>query len=287
MNFYKSAEVLNKIYYDGDSKLKTRIDFWNRFGLSSISYSKFLKDIIDRDTYDSMIDLGCGNAFYSAKLLPKIKKEALFIDVSNKILEQAKINVVKSPFLCNVCFACDDISKNSFQIEKKYDLILAMHVLQHIKDIMNCLEKIKLIASKDSQIIITTYDKTLTDWINQKHYALLRKLKFPQYMFEKEEYLRFSGRNASALIRECFPNSNIMEFEFRNSANCYDSNALLDYYSSAMMFRMSKGIESSDISKNQWHTLYCEMKKEIKDELKKSKIISVEGNVKAFKITSL
>src|SRR5699024_476024 len=84
-----------------------------------------------------------------------------------------------------------NIKKENFLDEnfgsEKYDLVIAMHVLQHIDNISCALEKINMLSEPNGTIFITTYDNTLDDWLNTTHYQLLTDLKFPLRMLNRSE----------------------------------------------------------------------------------------------------
>ena len=139
-----------------------------------------------------------------------------------------------------------------------------------------------MLSEPNGTIFITTYDNTLDDWLNTTHYQLLTDLKFPLRMLNKDQYLSFSGENAIQETRKVF--KNIEEIKFHNDAIVTDCKKLLEYYESSMMFRMSEGRRSKDVSNQQWYKLKQQTYTKIKDEMSRNGYILVKGRVQILKI---
>lgn len=281
LNGYKNSTILAQEFYNDKLKLQKRIDFWNEYGTNPTSYGERLESLI-RDSYENMLDIGCGNAQYSSRWLKYLKKSATFMDISQDLLNVASKNILEF----NKNNVKINIKKENFLDEnfgsEKYDLVIAMHVLQHIDNISCALEKINMLSEPNGTIFITTYDNTLDDWLNTTHYQLLTDLKFPLRMLNKDQYLSFSGENAIQETRKVF--KNIEEIKFHNDAIVTDCKKLLEYYESSMMFRMSEGRRSKDVSNQQWYKLKQQMYTKIKDEMNRNGYILVKGRVQILKI---
>lgn len=280
-NGYKNPDILASEFYNKNSKLQTRIDFWNTFGTNSNSYGEVLKKIISGN-YMNMIDIGCGNAQYSSRWLKYIKETATFLDISENMIKcarkNAKINNEKNIpiFLGKGSFDNTELANGT------YDLVVAMHVLQHIDDVEQALKKIKAITSPKGTILITTYGYTLDDWLNRKHYELLEVLRFPRRMLSTKKYLSFSGSNAVRAVKKEF--SEVELFTYNNDAEVSDIDCIMSYYTSSMMYRMSEGHLSTDIPAYKWEKLESKMRVAVEEELRVSGVIRVKGRVLIFRI---
>lgn len=280
-NFY-NLNILNSVYYGDKSKLNTRINVWKNYGTEKQSYADFLLSIIGKQKFNGYADLGCGNAFYSNKFINNIVGNAYFCDISNDLLCEAQSNITPHDF-CKVTFINDDII-NAKIPDNSCELITLMHVLHHIDNLDTIFEKVKKISKKNSKILITTYNHSLTDFLNTTHYDALKKFGFPQYMIDTTEYLKFNGNNAYEYLIKSF--NNVETFIYQNDAIIDDPSVLLDYYSSAMMFRMSKGYFSLDITSQQWEQLYNYVKENIEKEIEKKGAILLEGQLMAFLVNT-
>lgn len=276
-NFY-DIEVLNKVFYNDKSKLSTRIDIWNKYGMAKKSYRDFLLSILDKQSFDGYIDIGCGNAKYSSEILKYVSGNAYFCDISKSLIEEAKLNT-KNKSNCECIYINDDISQINIP-KHSCELISLMHVLHHIDNIDAIFDKVESLAKDNARILITTYEHSLKDYLNVIHYEALEKFKFPQYMMDKEQYLKFNGDRAYQYLNNRF--NKVEKHDYFNDALMNDPQIVLDYYTSAMMYRLSKGGYSTDISKDQWQCLYDYVKAAVIKEIKENKQIVLEGHLVAF-----
>lgn len=279
---YKDLDILNDFYYRNDTKLMRRISMWNNFGTNEMTYSEFLHSLLNKD-YDVYADIGCGNAFYSSELLKYINKEAYFLDSSKAILEDAKKRItytMKKPNL-KTFFVSSDLTKTSFS-DHQFNLITLMHVLQHVNNLELAMRELRRIIDKDGEIIITTYNNSLNDWLNRTHYETIRELEFPCYMSEVKDYLRFSGDNAFVFLKDYF--SRVDRIDYNNDAIISDPVTIMEYYQSGMMYRMSEGENDKMISSEKWEKLRQSIECKLEKELKNKGNIRIEGNVTAFRV---
>lgn len=281
-NFFHDPKVLCKVYYDNGDKLSTRLNMWHNYGISKISFIDYLKSIL-KDQYDVYIDLGCGNAFNSSALLNRVVKRAYMCDISSSILEEAKKNVYKVESEAEVVFLNENIKQTSVETQS-CNLITLMHVLHHVDNIERVFEEVKRIASHGATLIITTYNHTLKDFLNVNHYENLSKLNFPQYMKDKKSYLMFNGDNAFDITKKYFGKKNVVCYNYENHAIVNDAQVIMDYYTSAMMYRMSKGVFSKDITKEMWSQLETLMREKVEKELEKKGNILISGLVTVLEV---
>lgn len=282
LNGYKNSNILEEEFYDKHSKLESRINFWNTFGSNKQTYGEFLNSIV-KGHYHNMIDIGCGNAKYSSQWTKYVSEKNTFLDISKDMLQSANQNVDK--YRCSKKPKTELIQGSFMSVifeDEKFDLVVAMHVLQHIDDIPLALKKIKSIVADKGSILITTYDNTLDDWLNTTHYDLLKKLKFPPRMLDTKTYLSFSGAGALNKVENVF--SDFSLHVYRNDAHVNDVNRLMEYYVSSMMFRMSEGYRSVDVTRNQWKELEKQMKLAVELKIANEGFVNVKGQVQAFKI---
>lgn len=280
-SFY-DRNVLENVFYGDKSQLLTRIDVWNKYGISKQNYDDFLMSIIDYRRYNGFIDIGCGNARYSSNFLKCVEGNAYFCDISRSLLEEAKIITAKAMHSCKLFFINEDISNVNI-LPNSCELISLMHVLHHIDDIDSLFDKIDIIAKPNAAIMITTYNHSMTDFLNMVHYEAIKELGFPHYMLDKEQYLKFNGNKAYEYLKRRY-RSKVKKFDYYNDAIIKETQIFMDYYASATMFRMSKGYYSTDITKKQWERLYTYVKDKAEEEIKKNGQIVLEGHLTAFLI---
>jgi len=136
-----------------------------------INYHKFFVDNVNSD--DLVLDIGCGNgalAFYLAKKAKKV----VGVDWRKKNIEFAKENF-SAP---NIEYLIGDATKDL--PEQKFGVIVLSNVLEHIKDRVEFLAKIKNLAPKIlirapmvNRSWISLYKKELgLDWkLDKSHFT--------------------------------------------------------------------------------------------------------------------
>jgi 2-polyprenyl-3-methyl-5-hydroxy-6-metoxy-1,4-benzoquinol methylase len=90
---------------------------------------------------DSVLDIGCGIGFVSDKLAQKAKN-VTGVDIEEKNLSIAKNKFVKE----NLRFILADATQYDFK--EKFDVVILSNVLEHIKNRIEFLEKIKNLSNK-------------------------------------------------------------------------------------------------------------------------------------------
>lgn len=275
-------DILCKVYYDTGKKLSTRLNLWNNYGTNKTTLMDYLKSIL-MHKYNVYADLGCGNAYNSLSLLSSVQQKSYMCDVSSNILDEARLNISRFTSENNVVFLNEDIKQTSIE-SNSCDLITLMHVLHHIDDINAVFKEVNRIAAPGATLIITTYDHTLKDFLNVKHYDNLSELGFPEYMKDKEDYLKFNGENAFNITRNYFGENNVICHKYENHAKISDAEKVMEYYTSAMMYRLSQGIYSNDISQQKWSQLEVSMRNSVETELQNKGHILIEGFVTILEV---
>ncbi|TSD02427.1 MAG: type 12 methyltransferase [Parcubacteria group bacterium Athens0714_24] len=143
---------------DGFSQTKNL--FW---GYEYLSYLNFVLSKLKLLSFDSLLDIGCGDG----RFLHEAKKGfpnaiLLGIDSSQRAISLAKaINP-------EINFICGDIQK--INLDKKYDIITAVEVLEHIpsQDIRSFLESLGRLLNVNGKLIITVPSDNIN--LISKHY---------------------------------------------------------------------------------------------------------------------
>lgn len=122
--------------------------------LNNFTYFILLK-LLNRPPFiqhKTFLDIGCGVGSISLYLASKGKK-VLGVDVSSKALkiaDQAK----KENRLLDLEF--EKISAEEFNTSKRFDAVLLIEVIEHIKDDKRLLKKIYSFLKKDGHLLLTT-----------------------------------------------------------------------------------------------------------------------------------
>lgn len=150
-----------------------RYNFYNQrksYGMGGVRKEHILSLI--PDSTGTALDIGCGNGELAEALRAKGHR-VTGIDVSEKAIEEAK-KFLDDSF-------CFDIEKEKWPEElmnKKFDLIIASEVVEHLFDPTSFLKKIKQLASPSGEVIITT--PNILFWKNRL------KTLFGKFQYENE-----------------------------------------------------------------------------------------------------
>ena len=130
-------EKYNKIYYKFNNQ--------NRDRLGNLFYFNLIKYNFD---FQSLLDFGCGVGFFLKRVekIAKIKNSC-GLEINNFALNEARKNTKKSKIFIKI----EDI-------DKKFDLITMLHVVEHLDDVdlRNVLQKIKKLLNDKGKILIST-----------------------------------------------------------------------------------------------------------------------------------
>lgn len=100
-------------------------------------YYEFFLDHIDKEGV--VLDIGCGNGFVASQIASKAKK-VTGIDTDQANITQAK----KQHSRENINYVLGDATSYDFQ--EQYDAVVLSNVLEHIKDRVTFLNKVKLLS---------------------------------------------------------------------------------------------------------------------------------------------
>lgn len=146
-----------------------------------LNYHKFFLDNISAS--DKVLDIGCGEGSVSADMAKKARG-VVGIDISKKNIISSR----KKYFKDNLQFIEGDAT--TFDFKEKFDVIILSNVLEHIKDRVKFLEKIKKLAPK----ILIRVPLITRDWIsvwkkeNNFNYKLdeTHFIEYTEESFQKE-----------------------------------------------------------------------------------------------------
>ena len=111
---------------------------------------KILNDI-------DILDLGCGGGIASEPLC-RLGGNVTGIDESENLINIAKLHSKRMGLKIN--YKCMDI-ENLIKLKKKYDVIVALELLEHVNNVENFCELIIKLLKKDGIIILSTINRTI------------------------------------------------------------------------------------------------------------------------------
>jgi len=277
-------DIVLSLYYNVSKKLNTRIRTWRKYGKNKIFFQDWLKQKIKEHVKKNKInylDVGCG----TGDLVEQISKNECFekivgIDISPSMIKLCKNKVNKK----NVEFQIANIEDLKFS-DNLFDIITCIHVMHHVQNIRKALSELSRVLKPNGVIIITTFDDNLNQGLNKLHYLSLNELKFPKFMKDTKNYLRFSNNKALKILSIVF--DNIKRSYYNNQLVFRNSKPAMDYYTTAMIYRNSRGREDKRIGPKKWSQLYNLVKDKIDLIINKKKKFVSDGRVACFVVRKL
>ena len=108
----------------------------------------------------NILDIGCGGGLLSEPM-SRLGANVVGIDASKKNIEVAKFHAKKNKLKINYICASPEILK----IQKKFDVILSMEIVEHVEDINFFIKKSSELLKKNGLMFIATLNKTLKSYI--------------------------------------------------------------------------------------------------------------------------
>tara|TARA_Y100001936_G_scaffold237657_1_gene268492 strand:+ start:409 stop:1137 length:729 start_codon:yes stop_codon:yes gene_type:complete len=107
-----------------------------------------------------ILDIGCGGGLLSEPM-KRLGAEVVGIDASDKNIQVAKIHAKKNKL--DIKYFC--ASPENFEIEKKFDVILNMEIIEHVDDVDFFLKSCSNLLKKNGVMFVATLNKTLKSYI--------------------------------------------------------------------------------------------------------------------------
>ena len=162
----KEIEKFSKIadeWWDIEGKFKPL----HKFNPLRIKYIK--EKVIDHFKINSklqplknleLLDIGCGGGLLSEPMC-RLGAKVTAIDASQKNIEVAtyhsKKNNLKINYLCS--------SPEKISLNKKFDVILNMEIVEHVNDLNFFLKKSTVLLKKNGLMFVATLNKTLKSYV--------------------------------------------------------------------------------------------------------------------------
>ena len=107
-----------------------------------------------------ILDIGCGGGLLSEPM-SRLGADVVGIDASQKNINVAKLHAKKSNL--DIKYFCS--SPENFQIDKKFDVILNMEIIEHVDNVDFFLKSCSKLLKKDGIMFVATLNKTLKSYI--------------------------------------------------------------------------------------------------------------------------
>ncbi len=107
-----------------------------------------------------LLDIGCGGGLLSEPM-SRLGAEVTGIDASEKNIQVAKLHAKKNNLKINYLTA----SPENLEIDKKFDVILNMEIIEHVEDVDIFLKSCSSLLKKEGIMFVATINKTLKSYL--------------------------------------------------------------------------------------------------------------------------
>ncbi len=165
-----------------------------------------------------LLDIGCGGGLLSEPMC-RLGARVTAIDASQKNINVASFHSNKNKLKIN--YLCS--SPEKINIEKKFDVILNMEIVEHVDDLNFFLEKSSLLLKKNGLMFVATLNRTLKSYLFAIVGAeyILRWLPIGTHEWNKfvkpEELIDFGKKNSLKLMQIDGVKLNILKNEWNIS----------------------------------------------------------------------
>jgi 2-polyprenyl-6-hydroxyphenyl methylase/3-demethylubiquinone-9 3-methyltransferase len=108
----------------------------------------------------NILDIGCGGGLLSEPMT-RLGANVTGIDASNKNINIAKLHAKKNKLKIN--YLCS--SPEKLKIQKKFDVILNMEIVEHVEDINFFINSCSKLLKKNGLMFVATLNKTLKSYL--------------------------------------------------------------------------------------------------------------------------
>lgn len=168
-----------------------------------------------------ILDIGCGGGLL-CEPLTRLGAKVTGIDASPKAINAAKIHSKKS--ILEIDYRCVDIEELA-ESNEKFDVVLAMEVIEHVSNIDNFITAAAGCLKKDGIIFIATINRTIKSYLSAIIGAeyILRWLPIGTHSWKKflkpSEVTKISAKNHLELITVDGFEYNLLQDKWKNSSN--------------------------------------------------------------------
>jgi 2-polyprenyl-6-hydroxyphenyl methylase/3-demethylubiquinone-9 3-methyltransferase len=168
----------------------------------------------------NILDIGCGGGLLSEPMT-RLGANVTGIDASNKNISIAKLHAKKNNLKIN--YFCS--SPEKLKIQKKFDVILNMEIIEHVEDINFFMNSCSKLLKKNGLMFVATLNKTLKSYMFAIIGAeyVLRWLPIGTHDWEKfvkpEDLKKILSKNNLKLEKLDGMNFNIIKDEWNLSSD--------------------------------------------------------------------
>jgi ubiquinone/menaquinone biosynthesis C-methylase UbiE len=255
---YKTDNNYILTQYKTDKNLSKRIQI-HQYNTNKYKWFNWVYDKMDVENGMKILEVGCGNGllwFENTGVLPD-DVEIILSDISQGMIDKAKTKINNKNFKFEV-FDSNKIPYN----DKYFDIIIANHMLYHVKNISSTMSEIKRTLKDDGRLFASTNGKKnmneLEKWKN--------KFSINVDYNPGKLYKNFGIENGKSILTKHF--KKIKFIEYIDGLEISDINSIINYYES--------------LRKSDQKTDYTAFISYLENKIKKDKLIKITKKIGMF-----
>lgn len=245
--------------YKTDKNLSKRQQIY-KYSTNQYNWLNWVFDKINIKNNIKILEIGCGNGILWIKNIKKIPNniEIVLSDISEGMINEVKNKINNKNFIFKIFDA------NSIPFEDKYfDIIIANHMLYHVKDINKTLLEIKRTLKNNGLLIASTNGKNHLIELKKLVDKFLLNIDFNPNKLSKN----FQLENGKKYLKKYF--SNIQILKYIDELKVPEIQSIINYLDSARKI-------------NDKETDYLKLKNYLEKKIKKKNFIKIKRNTGLF-----
>jgi ubiquinone/menaquinone biosynthesis C-methylase UbiE len=224
MNKLTNPDFLKDYQYRDSRNLSKRASLHKEFGTNPVSWQRWLWEKLDLPDQAAVLDLGSGPGYFwqeHEKTVPAGCKIFL-TDISGGMLKESRALLSKNKLYS---FLVVDAVNIPFP-EDKFDLVIANHMLHHVRDLKQALVEVRRVLNDRGVFCAATNRKS-----HLKELITLEKEFFGKEAAESKSWIStFNLENGSGLLAQNF--GSITRYDYLNQLRVTDAGAITAYLQS-------------------------------------------------------
>jgi len=235
----EETRAVGRMYASPES-LTTRINIHDQYGSNSLSFQRWVVSLVEWQGDERVLDVGCGVGTYVPVVAPQLNAGAYVgVDNSAELIERARS---QSQDGRNVVFQVADAHCLPFP-DQTFDIILANHVLYHVRVHTALREVSRLLKSNGKLLAATNSERSMPELDALHRIALKVQTPMPS------AFHAFSLESGRRLLSEFFGKVDMHTYE--DTLRFRDPEPVVKYYASGWVYRTPEGTHDPSLARSE------------------------------------
>ncbi|MFI5642011.1 class I SAM-dependent methyltransferase [Streptomyces goshikiensis] len=202
-HFEFSTETARDRFFNDTRMLDVKQDVHNRFRTNPKSMVGHMIDNLDLTGAESLLDLGCGNAFVLEHLRPHLADGTITgLDNAPAVLDAARARMAGTATPCTwIEGSADDLTMLG---DDTFDRVMANYMIHYVPDLDRCFTEVRRVLRSGGLFQLTTDRPDSMLEMYKVHFNALKAMNAPAYLFKATPKGRLSLENGAPQLQEYF-----------------------------------------------------------------------------------